>query len=352
MKLRSIFYTSAILLFAFISSIQCRSSDDTNESDPANSNEPTVYAAGRENYKAKYWKNGTAVVLGKGAGSSDVNGMAIVGDDVYNVGFEINANGKYVAKYWKNGIATDLTDGSRDAYANDIFISGNDVYIAGQEMKPGETTYAAKYWKNGVAVNLNDEAQNVIATGIAVVGNDVYVIGERRMQNWLTPVTCYWKNGQRNDLSNQTTTANDQDITVAGSDVYMMWSVVYNTSGQLQTWYSKNLATPAQIQDGTSYVGGSAIAVKGNDVYIAGTGILPGSQSLVSKYWKNGSPVVLGSDDSAALSLDISGNDLYVGGYQQVPGGGYEAVYWKNGTAKQITSGSGSGMIRKILVKQ
>jgi hypothetical protein len=350
MNFRSLFYVSSLLLFTGFTSTQCRNNDNTD--DTANSSESTVYAAGREGYRAKYWKNETSVLLGQGTGSSDVYGMTIKGDDVHNVGYEINAAGKYVAKYWKNGIATNLTDGSRDAYANDIFISGNDIYIAGQEMKPGETTYEAKYWKNGIAVNLPDEAQNVIATGIAVAGNDVYVIGERRMQNWLTPVTCYWKNGQRSDLSDQTTTANDQDITVSGSDVYMMWSVAYNSSGQLQTRYSKNLATSVLIQDGTTYAGGTAIAVKGDDVYIAGTGVLPNSQSLVSKYWKNGTPETLGSDGSAALSLDVSGNDLYIGGYQQVSGGGSEAVYWKNGKAQQITNGSGSGMIRQIYVKQ
>ncbi|MNY45612.1 hypothetical protein D3C86_1807280 [compost metagenome] len=131
----------------------------------------------------------------------------------------------------------------------------------------------------------------------------------------------------------------------------MMWSVAYNSLGQLQTRYSKNLATPTLIQDGTSYAGGTSIAVKGNDVYIAGTGSLSNSQSLVSKYWKNGSPVILGSDGSAALSLDVSGNDIYIAGYRTVSGVGSEAVYWKNGEAQQITSGTGSGMFRQIIVK-
>jgi len=52
------------------------------------------------------------------------------------------------------------------------------------------------------------------------------------------------------------------------------------------------------------------------------------------------------------LSLHVSGDDIYIGGYQTVQGAGSEAVYWKNGTAKQITSGTGSGMIRQIFVKQ
>lgn len=131
MNIRTLFYTSSIILLAGITSIQCSKNDDNDET--SNPTEATVYSAGREGYKAKYWKNGNAVLLGQGSGSSDVRGMTVVGDDVHNVGFEINSNGKYVAKYWKNGVATDLTDGSRDAYANDIFISGNDVYIAGRK---------------------------------------------------------------------------------------------------------------------------------------------------------------------------------------------------------------------------
>ncbi|MCX8524662.1 hypothetical protein OF897_12135 [Chryseobacterium formosus] len=109
MNIKSLFYTSSIFLLAGITSIQCSNSDDIDNT--ANPSESTVYAAGREGYKAKYWKNGNAVLLGTGSGSSDVKGMAMVGDDVHHVGFEINSAGKYVAKYWKNGLATDLTDG-------------------------------------------------------------------------------------------------------------------------------------------------------------------------------------------------------------------------------------------------
>ncbi len=350
MNIKSLFYFVSILLLLGLTAIQC---SDTNRDDDdlTSSDRSTVYAAGREDYKAKYWKNGKPVPLGTGSGSSDATGMAVVGNDVHVVGYEINANGKYVAKYWKNGVATDLTDGSRDAFANDVFISGSDIYIAGQEMKPGETVYAAKYWKNGVAVTLADDAQNVIATGIVVLGSDVYVIGERRMQNWLTPVTCYWKNGQRTDISGQDTTASDQDIIVSGGNIYMMWSVVYNNSGQLQTRYSKNAGNPTLLQDGTPHIGGSAIAVIDNDVYIAGTGINTNNQSFISKYWKNGAPVTVGTDDSFALSLYLSGNDVYVAGYQESQSGS-PAVYWKNGKAQQLTNGSGSALIRQIIVQQ
>lgn len=350
MNIRSLFYMTSFVLFTGIAAVQCR---DSNEEDaPTEQDGPTVYTAGREDYKAKYWKNSTGVLLGKGSGGSDVMDMVVSGDDVHAVGYEANSAGKYVARYWKNGVATDLTDGSRDAFANGIFISGNDIYVAGQELKPGESTYAAKYWKNGVMMTLNDDSQNSVATGIAVVGSDVYVIGERRMQNWLTPVTCYWKNGQRTDLSDQTTTASDQDIAVSGNNVYMMWSVVYNGSGQLQTRYSKNLSSPVLIQDGTPYAGGMAIAVKDNEVYIAGTGLSSNGQSFVARYWKNGSPVTVGGEGSFGLGIDVSGDNIYVSGYQQIQGGGSAATYWKNGKVQQLSNGAGSGMIRQIKVKE
>lgn len=351
MNIKSLFYRAALLLFTGMAAVQCRDNNGEDENS-IDLNGATVYAAGRQNYKAGYWQNNMAVTLGKGSGSSEANDMAISGNDVHIAGYEINSAGKYVARYWKNGVATDLTDGSRDAFANAIFIRGNDVYIAGQELKPGEATYAARYWKNGVPVNLVDDAQNAIATGIAVVGSDVYVIGERRMQNWPTPVTCYWKNGQRTDISDQATTASEQDITVSGNEVYMMWSVVYNSSGQLQTRYSKNLSSPVLIQDGTPYAGGHSIAVKDNDVYIGGTGLSANGQSFVSRYWKNGVPVTVGAEGSFGLGLYVLGNDIYMSGYQQTQSGGSAATYWKNGKPKQLTDGTGEGLLRQIIVKE
>ncbi|MCW3169536.1 hypothetical protein OMO38_13495 [Chryseobacterium sp. 09-1422] len=46
--------------------------------------------------------------------------------------------------------------------------------------------------------------------------------------------------------------------------------------------------------------------ISGNDVYIAGTGSLP------IKILEDVSKVTSGSDDCAALSLDVSGDDIYL----------------------------------------
>ena len=317
---------------------------------PPESSAFDIYAAGREGYVAKYWKNGKEVNLGNGTTSSDASAMAIAGNDVFIAGFEINASGKYVAKYWKNGVSSALTDGSRDAFANDIFIQGNDVYIAGQEIAPGKSTYQAKYWKNGTPVVLTDGTQQAIATGIALIGNDVYVTGERRNLDWLNPITVYWKNGVLFDLADRTTTAGDQAITVSGNDLYLLWSETYNSSGQSQTRYSKNLGSPVLISDGTADVRGNSIFVNRADVYIGGSGTANGSNAIVAKYWKNGSPVILsnGPESAFGLSIALSGTDVFVGGYRD--GGSGIAQYWKNGTVVPLTDGSRAALVHKIVV--
>ncbi len=232
--------------------------------------------------------------------------MVVSGADVYIAGHEVNASGKYVAKYWKNGQSTSLSDGTRDAFANDIFVKGSDVYIAGQEIAPGGSTYQAKYWKNGIPVVLTAETQQAIASGIALIGNDVYVIGERRNLDWTTSITCYWKNGQLVDLSDRSKTAVDQAMTVSGNDVYLVWSEAYNSFGQSQTHYNKNLGTPILIRDGTPDVRGNSIAVNRNDIYIAGSGTIGSNNAIIAKYWKKGSPVILSNGQESAFGLSIA----------------------------------------------
>ena len=339
------------IIFCFISNA-CSSQDEMNTdvTDPLSNQ--NVYAAGRENYVAKYWKNGNAVVLGKSGNASDAYSMVVVNNDVYVVGFEINNSGKYVANCWKNGIATNLTDGTIDAYANDIFIQGSDIYIAGQEIVSGGSTYVAKYWKNGVAVNLSDPTSNAVASGIAIYKNDVYVIGERNDSTVSNPVACYWKNGKVMDLSDQSTYAADQSIAVSGNDLVMMWSDSYNNSGQVKTQYSKNFEAPINVQDGTPSFRGTAVSISNNDIFIAGTGLSPNGNNLIAKYLKNGIPVSLsnGSDSSEALTLSTSGSDIYIGGYQSNSSAAGKAIYWKNDIAVPLTDGSSDALIRKIIV--
>jgi len=65
---------------------------------------------------AKYWRNGTPVVLTNGTRDAVAYAIAVCGSNVYVSGAEADGQG-WVAKIWKNGVATALTDGTQDAAA-------------------------------------------------------------------------------------------------------------------------------------------------------------------------------------------------------------------------------------------
>jgi len=91
---------------------------------------------------------------------------------------------------------------------------------------------------------------------------------------------------------------------------------------------------------------GEAIAVSGNDVYVAGA---MGTKAAVSvaEYWKNGVPTRLVTDTtdfSWVYGIAISGSDVYMAGYTFDAATGFNvATYWKNGVATNLTDQSESG---------
>lgn len=159
-----------------------------------------VYIAGYEtantspyNRLPKYWKNGTVVTLSNDAGSnSEVHRILLNGTDVYAAGRE---NGKPV--YWKNGSKTAL--GTADGWCYGIAVSGSDVYTAGA-VATAMNVYNATSWKNGTQTMLsNNSNQGTVSVyGIGLDGSDVYVIGSAPFNNGSVPV--YWKNGMINEL--------------------------------------------------------------------------------------------------------------------------------------------------------
>jgi glutamate synthase domain-containing protein 3 len=142
-----------------------------------------------------------------------------------------------------------------------------DVYIAGS-VKAQNGYYVAAYWKNGVITKLTDSLSDAFGNNIAVSGTDVYVTGSIDNKG-----ATYWKNGK---------------------------SVTLSSSGKT-----------------------FAIAVAGNDVYVAGI-------STGFCYWKNGVETRLGSEGLAyyASSIQVIGKDVYVSGFT-----GSAKVYWKNNVA-------------------
>jgi hypothetical protein len=112
-----------------------------------------VYASG---YSAastiRYWKNGAFTDITT-AGPAFISAMAVYNNDVYLAGWELVA-GKAVAKYWKNGTAVILGDGVRNSIANGIAIKDNDVYVVGNVQGATNLSDYATLWKNGQATTI------------------------------------------------------------------------------------------------------------------------------------------------------------------------------------------------------
>ncbi len=207
------------------------------------STENDFYIAGYEyngsKWIAKYWKNGTSVALSNGSQDAYGESVAVVGNDVYVAGCEVNSSGKLVAKYWKNGTAVSLTNGNQNAEAFSIVVSGSNVYVTGYESNGSKTV--AKYWKNGTAVTLTNGTQDAETVSITVSGNDVYVAGfEYNGNNW---VAKYWKNGTATALSNKSQNSYAEEIKIIDGDIYVAGMEAENSILVAKYWKNGTAVT-------------------------------------------------------------------------------------------------------------
>jgi len=155
------------------------------------------------------------------------------------------------------------------------------------------------------------------------------------------------------ELSKEASTTNTSthvDVYVAGAD-----SIYYENLGLAAYW--KNGDKPVYYTDGTvSYSGGeataTAIAVKGNDVYMTGYryGCGPYRCYVDGIYWKNGVSEYLNLPTYPS-SLIISNNDIYLAGSSHyLDGTGGDAAYLKNEIKVDLPSGSAGAISTAIAV--
>ena len=153
-----------------------------------------------------------------------------------------------------------------------FIIMGQTVYIVGESYN-SDGEWGACYWVDGVRVELPG---GYIATDIVVSNGNVYTSGS-------ADDACYWINQTRYDLP--------------------------GNGGE-----------------------GEAIAVDGNDVYVAGW------WDNGSCYWKNGERIDLTTNaESQAFALGIRNNGaIYVGGYYMNNNHYYIPCFWKNGNNRHV----------------
>ena len=178
---------------------------------------------------------------------------------------------------------------------------------------------------------------NFKATPVTNKVTDVYVAGYQSSPSGSTSNAKYWKNGTEFVLGTSVSFSEAYAIAVSGNDVYVAGRVAGDPQGKACYW--KN-GVEVDLTDGSADSLANSIAVQGNDVYVAGR------NGFTAEYWKNGTPVVLNPAASVG-SIFVSGPDVYVAGYrtgnvQIDPTHWVEygiALYWKNGVEVDLTDG-------------
>lgn len=274
-----------------------------------------VYLYGEAGKSAVYYKNGEEVMLTDGATSAYVLGAVISGSDVYFAGAVENGQGKVVATYWKNGVEVKLSDGTNSEWAYDIAVAGSDVYVVGYE-----SPLRPKYWKNGVPTVLPFPANSVgIATDVLTVGSDFHILAwENDGTNKV--IAHYLKNGSEVQVSLPATNYSIfNDIVASGQDIYIAGGIRDNYSHSM---YWKN-GVAVTLPD----YGGEAISigVSGSDVYVG---------TISENYWKNQELLQVTGTGLAGISgvdLAVHGNDLYYAARQVSGNNTIGCLLWKNG---------------------
>ncbi len=103
-------------------------------------------------------------------------------------------------------------------------------------------------------------------------------------------------------------------IAVSGADVYV--GVNRNSPASSALIFKNGIATDLSSGFSTSFIG--VVAINGTDVYVAGRQLF-----TTSTFWKNGVVTNLPSSasgtETAAYSISISNNNIYVSGFEKTP---------------------------------
>ena len=239
-----------------------------------------------------YWKNGEAIPLENPDWSAAL-GMAILGNDIYFVGYVSGPDSVANAVYWKNGILNYLSPGSQNV-ATGILLSGQQVYISGYSF--GSAGDSAVVWENGEKVFFGVFGP---MNAVGLNATDTFFLGT------LNSAPTYW-------LHNKMTTLYKNGFAHAmafsGTDVYFGGAVRPNLTDNYAAIWKNDSLTILTNQYPNSSV--SAIAVAGSDVYAVGY-VADKSNNFIPVYWKNGVMFKMGDNGTITSISYKPGRDRF-----------------------------------------
>jgi hypothetical protein len=170
-----------------------------------------------------------------------------------------------------------------------------------------------------------------------------------------TTIAKYWKNSEAHTLGTGVNGSLANAIAVSGNDVYV--AGIEGNGVQDVAKYWKN-GVAVELTDPTNRGFANSIFVSGSDVYVAGgEQVIP---TTIAKYWKNGNPVSLPDLGKGALanSIFVSGADVYVAGWvfktTQLDPTHFRktdvAAFWKNGVLTTLADGLTLTVAQSIFV--
>ena len=229
-----------------------------------------------------------------------------------------------------NDPSNDGPDDDGDGICNDYLIAGHTVYIAGDSYN-SEGVNTTCYWVDGMRYELPGGAW---VTDIVVSNGNVYVSGT-------ADGACYWINQERYDLPGND--GEGEAIAVDGNDVYVAgW--YNNGSCYWKNGERINLTTNATSQ-------AFAIGIRDNgSVYIGGY-FMNNHHYIIPCFWKDGNnrtslPVPEGGDGEVNDIAIMDGTMRYYAGYTLRPDyfAGYvpKAAYWRHTTRTDLPLGGSS----------